>query len=209
MEVRERILQKANELYFRFGIRSITMDEIAAQCGMSKKTIYQFFEDKDALVEAVFKTEIDASQGQCIQTRGRSDNAVHEIFLAMENVRELFDSMHASTMFDLQKHHPKTHLKLEHHKSAFLLDIIRQNIIRGQQEDLYRKEVNAEIIAYMRLEIIFLTITRQPEMFSKSHYSPSQILQEMTDHFLHGLATGKGIQLIEKYKQEGTKNKRS
>lgn len=207
MEVRERILQKANELYFRFGIRSITMDEIAAQCGMSKKTIYQFFEDKDALVEAVFNTEIDASQGQCIQTRGKSDNAVHEIFLAMEHVMELFDSMHASTMFDLQKHHPKTYTKLEAHKSAFLLAIVRENILRGQQEGLYRKEVNAEIIAYMRLETVFLTITRQPEMFSKSQYSPSQILQEITDHFLHGLATDKGLILIEKYKQERTKNK--
>jgi len=207
MEVRERILQKANELYFRFGIRSITMDEIAAQCGMSKKTIYQYFEDKDALVDAVFNTEIDMSQGQCIDTRGKSDNAVHEIFLAMENVTELFDSMHASILFDLQKHHPKTYLKLEHHKSAFLLSITRENILRGQQEGSYRKEVIADIIAYMRLETIFLTITRQPEIFSKSQYSPSQILQEMTDHFLHGLATAKGLILIEKYKQERTKNK--
>ena len=208
MEARERILQKANELYFRLGIRSVTMDDIAAHCGMSKKTIYQFFEDKDALVEAVIDMEIITSQCECRTTQEKSDNGVNEVFLAMDTVMELFDSMHASIMHDLERHHPKTFLKLRQHKSEFIYDIIRENIIRGQQEGLYRKEANAAILAYMRLESVFLTITRQQELFSKKHFSPSMVLQEITDHFLYGLATVKGIQLIEKYKQERTKNKR-
>lgn len=201
MEPKERILDKANELYFRYGVRSITMDEIAAQCGMSKKTIYQLFEDKDALVAAVMEKEIDETQGKCQLYQQESSNAVHEVFLATKNMIAIFDSMHTSVMFDLQKHHPETYRKLEQHKSKFLYQVTKENIERGQQEGLYRPKANAEILAAMRLETVFLAI-RQEYRFPKDRYSPSQVLQEMTDHFLYGLATEEGLKLIEQYKKE-------
>jgi TetR/AcrR family transcriptional regulator, cholesterol catabolism regulator len=204
MEVRERILQKAIELYFRYGIRSITMDEIAAQCGMSKKTIYQFFEDKDALVAAVMDMKIHIKEDECISTQQKSDNAIHEMFLALENVMALFDNMHASVMLDLQKHHPATFKKLQAHKHKFLHAVIKNNIMRGQREGLYRSAINADIITAMRLETIFMT--GRDELFPKSQYSSSQVLLEITYHYLYGLATDKGVLLINKYKQERTKN---
>lgn len=200
MEARERILNKAIELYFRFGIRSITMDEIAAQCGMSKKTIYQFFEDKDALVDAVMDLKIDVKELECRNSQQKSDNAIHEMFLALDNVMALFDNMHASLMLDLQKHHPLTFKKLVAHKQKFLHTIIKTNILKGQQEELYRSEINADIITAMRLETIFMT--GRDELFPKSQYSSSHVLLEITDHYLHGLATLKGMKLIEKYKKE-------
>ena len=204
MDTRERILQKAIELYFRFGIRSITMDEIAAQCGMSKKTIYQFFEDKDALVAAVMDIKIGMKEQECCSSKQHSENAIHEMILALKNVLALFDTMHASLMLDLQKHHPATFKKLEAHKQQFLYTIIRNNILRGQEEELYRKEVNAGIITAMRLETIFMTARR--ELFPPNQYSSSQVMLEITDHYLYGLATPKGRKLLEKYIEERTKN---
>jgi AcrR family transcriptional regulator len=201
MEAKERILEKANELYFRYGVRSITMDEIAAQCGMSKKTIYQFFEDKDALVAAVMDREMTETQTRCIGTQQESENAIHEVVLAMQTVIKLFDSMHATLMFDLQKHHPESYLKIQQHKSKFLFELTKENIERGQQEGLYRQELNAEIMAAVRLETTFMAI-RGDLAFPKNRYSPSQVIQEITDHFLHGLATETGLKLIEQYKQE-------
>lgn len=200
MEVKDRILHKANELFFRYGVRSITMDEIATQCGMSKKTIYQFFEDKDALVAAVLDKEIENTQGRCMDTRNISENAIHEIFLAMEFVIQIFDSMHANVMFDLHKHHPDSYHKLEQHKSKFLYTVTKDNIERGQQEGLYRKEINAEILAYMRLETIFMAVRQ--ELIPRHQFPPSIVMQEITNHFLYGLATPKGLALIEKYKTE-------
>ena len=202
MDTKDRILHKANELFFRYGVRSITMDEIAAQCGISKKTIYQFFEDKDALVAAVLDKEIDNTQGRCLDTRDVSENAVHEVFLAMEYVIQMFDSMHSNVMFDLHKHHPESYHKLEQHKSKFLYTVTKENIERGQQEGLYRTELNAEILAYMRLETVFMTVRQ--ELIPRHQYPPSVVMQEISDHFLYGLATPKGLELIEKYKKDRT-----
>lgn len=202
MDVKDRILHKANDLFFRYGVRSITMDEIAAQCGVSKKTIYQFFEDKDALVAAVLDKEIDNTQGRCLDTRNISENAIHEVFLAMEFVIQMFDSMHANVMFDLHKHHPESYHKLEQHKSKFLYTVTKENIERGQQEGLYRTELNAEILAYMRLETVFMTVRQ--ELIPRHQHPPSVVMQEISDHFLYGMATPKGLELIEKYKKDRT-----
>ena len=67
MEIKDRIQEKATELFMRFGIRSVSMDDIATQLGMSKKTIYQFFADKDELVDAVMAANIQKTQGECVK----------------------------------------------------------------------------------------------------------------------------------------------
>src|SRR6188768_2422393 len=84
METGEKILYKAYELFKRYGVRSVTMDEIAGQCGVSKKTVYQFFEDKDTLVESIMTAMIDKSQKTCTLQQEAAENAVHEIFLSMD-----------------------------------------------------------------------------------------------------------------------------
>jgi len=203
MDPRERILLKATELYFRYGIRSVTMDEIAGQCGISKKTIYQFFEDKDALVSAVMDKVIDKTEGECVMDQQKSDNAIHEVFLALEMVQEMFSNMNPTILFDLQKHHPKAFDRLEQHKSKFFLSVLKSNIQRGKAEGLYREGLNEDIIARMRLETSFLPFN--PDVFPKGKYSLSYVEQELTEHFVYGMATTKGQKMIQKYIQERTK----
>ncbi|MES2774541.1 MAG: TetR/AcrR family transcriptional regulator [Bacteroidota bacterium] len=203
MEPRERILSKTTELYFRYGIRSVTMDEIAGQCGISKKTIYQFFEDKDALVSAVMDTIINKTECDCMVDQKASGNAVHEVFLALDMVQEMFSNMNPAILFDLQKHHPKAWDRLEEHKTKFFLSILKQNIQRGKSEGLYREELHEDIIARMRLVTAFLPFN--PDVFSKGKYSMSFVEQELTEHFVYGMATPKGQKLIQKYKQERIK----
>jgi len=205
MDPKERILLKAHELYFRYGIRSVTMDEIAVQCGISKKTIYQFFEDKDALVEAVMDKVIDKTQSDCSIDQHRSANAIHEVFLGLDMVQEMFATINPNILFDLQKHHPKAYEKLEQHKSKFFFSILKQNIEKGKKEGLYRTELHDDIIARMRLETCFMPFNQ--DIFPKEHYSLSFVEQELTEHFIYGMATAKGQKLIQKYKKERSKNK--
>src|ERR1700712_2278988 len=91
--IKERILEKANDLFMRYGIRSVTMDEIATQLGMSKKTIYQFFTDKDQMVEAVVELEVNSNEKLCGVCHGFSENPIHEIFIIMEKSGELLKAM--------------------------------------------------------------------------------------------------------------------
>ena len=106
MEHKERILEKATELFMQYGIRSITMDEIAAQLGISKKTIYQFFTDKDAMVEAVVNEEMMRNEADCRDYNLQAENAVHEIFSAMDGMQEMLKTMNPQLLHDLEKHHP-------------------------------------------------------------------------------------------------------
>jgi len=93
MEPKERILLKAEELFMQFGIRSVSMDDIANNLGMSKKTLYQYFADKDELVEGVVDGHINEVEGDCINCRTNATDAIHEIFLTMEHIMEELNNM--------------------------------------------------------------------------------------------------------------------
>ena len=115
--MKERILQKANDLFRRYGFKSITMDEIATQLGASKKTIYQYFSDKDELVEAVVKQTIDYAQQTCDNSRINSKDAVHELFEAMAFVQQIFSGMNPAMMYDLERFHPQAYRLFVDHKN--------------------------------------------------------------------------------------------
>ncbi|TAL46559.1 MAG: TetR/AcrR family transcriptional regulator, partial [Chitinophagaceae bacterium] len=106
MEPKERIRGKANDLFMQYGLRSVSMDDIAAALGISKKTIYQFFSDKDELVDAVVDDELRQTQHDCIFCKTNALNAVEEMFLTMEQIHEQFRNMNPMVLYDLQKFHP-------------------------------------------------------------------------------------------------------
>lgn len=200
MEIQERIRQKADELFRRYGIRSVTMDEIAAQLGMSKKTIYQYYTDKDQLVDAVAVEEIQFSQERCLKDATVSSNAIEEIFRVMEFVEVMFRNMNPSMLHDLEKYHPLGYKKFLEHKNKFLYEMIRKNIERGIKEELYRPEVDVETMSRYRIESMMLLFNS--ELFPSSKFNLVKIHQEILEHFLYGLATLKGYKLILKYKQQ-------
>ena len=150
--MKERIQQKARELFMRYGFRSVTMDEIAGQTGVSKKTLYQFFEDKDALVEAVMQGELAYMQTQCTKQVKEAENAIQEIFLDMDAMEDVMDALNPQIIFDLEKFYPRTFEKFKKHKNNFLLDIIKKNLERGIEEELYRNvtEMCCALAAYYR-----------------------------------------------------------
>lgn len=200
MEIQERIRHKADELFRRYGIRSVTMDEIAAQLGMSKKTIYQYYTDKDQLVDAVAVDEIQFSQECCMRDTAASENAIDEIFKVMEFVEEMFRNMNPSMLHDLEKYHPGGYKKFLEHKNKFLYEMVKKNIERGIKEELYRPEIDVEIMSRFRLETMMIAFNS--DLFPPSKFNFVKLQQEILEHFLYGLATLKGYKLILKYKQQ-------
>lgn len=205
MEMKERIQQKAKELFMRYGFRSVTMDEIAGQLGISKKTVYQFFEDKDSLVEAVMQKEMDYMHTECLRQLHESENAIEEVFKDMDCMEDVIDSMNPQIIFDLEKFYPKTFEKFKKHKNTFLLDIIKKNLQRGMTEDLYRNDINIDIVARFRLESSFLAFNQEIYPFGK--YNLLDVSNEIYFLYMHGIATTKGKKLIDKYIQQRQKNK--
>src|SRR5277367_2401166 len=200
MEMKERILEKATDLFMRYGIRSITMDEIAAQLGISKKTIYQFFTDKDAMVEAVINQEINRNEECCRSFSLTAENAVHEIFLALDSFQEMLKAMNPQLVYDLEKHHPVAFKRLKQYKYQFLYTMIKENLERGSREDIYRTELNIDLTTRHRIETAFMPFNQ--ETFPQNKYPMNQTCQELTILFLHSVCNPKGKKLIEKYLNE-------
>ncbi|MBV9963487.1 MAG: TetR/AcrR family transcriptional regulator [Parafilimonas sp.] len=201
--MKERIQQKAGELFRRYGIRSVTMDEIASQLGISKKTIYQFYADKDALVKDIFKSITDHNKEKCIEIRSNSENAIHEQYLASDSAQEIFNNMNTSLLFDLNRFHPNVFADFEKFKKQFLFNIIKENIVRGIKEGLFRKDIDVNIITWLKLEMISGVLHNEEVVTGKT--KPYQFENEMKDFFLHGLCTEKGLSFISKYKQQRQK----
>ena len=204
IDTKQRIKQAAHNLVMQYGIRSVSMDDIAANLGMSKKTIYQYFKDKDELVEAVVDDIIDTNQCVCNADREKADNAVHEIFLVMDMMVEMFKTMNPSILFDMQKYHPAAFVKFQKHRNDYLYNICRQNLERGIAEELYRPEINIDIMARYRVETMLTAFN--PEFQRSVKQSLLKIEEEIITHYLFGLVSLKGYKLILKYTEQKEKN---
>jgi TetR/AcrR family transcriptional regulator, cholesterol catabolism regulator len=197
MDLTETVMMKSYELFKRYGIRSVTMDEIAVQCGMSKKTVYQAFADKDSLIGAIMDFHIKHAETNCISAKLESENAIHEIFLSLDWVHKMFDGVNPALLFDLRKYHSSVYMRLEDHKRKFLYDIFKKNFERGIEEGVYREDIKIDIMVPLRIHT--MTLVFDHDLFPTSKYTLYDIDKEITLHGLYGMATTKGIKLIEKY----------
>lgn len=203
MEMKERIKQKADELFRSYGIKSVTMDEIATRLGVSKKTIYQSFADKDELVDEVIGELLSFNQSCCNRDRAKATDAIHEVFLAMEMIQQMFENMNPVILYDMERNHPVTFQKFLQHKHKFLFQVLKDNIERGKKEELYRADINTEVIAKIRLETMMLPFNQ--EVFPKNKFNLVDLERQLIEHYLFGVSTMKGYKLILKYQQQSKK----
>lgn len=199
MELQERILLKGDELFRKFGIRSITMDDIAKQLGVSKKTIYQHFPDKDELVIAMTKLNISRHFNEVEKCCGpASINAIAEMFAVNNSVGDMIRSFNPIMFYDLQKYHPKAWLAFREFRNLYVRTKIVENMHRGIEEGLYRSDVDIEILSRMRLEQVDMTFNY--DIYPPTEFQFHKVMEELTFHFLYGLVNQTGFELIMQYK---------
>ena len=199
-----RILLKARDLITRHGVKHVTMDDLASQLGISKKTIYQFYKDKDALVMAVINFELEEQALKCQKTQDIAENAVHEMFMILEDIQQMFKNMNPMTMTELQKYYPEAFLRIQKHKDDFMHQIIKTNLIKGIEQGVYRSEIDPEILSIYRLETSFVPFNAQLYPFSK--FDIGKVTLQIIENFIYGVMSIKGLEYMEKYKQ-ATSNK--
>ena len=189
----------------QFGVRSITMDEIAVSLGVSKKTIYQFYADKDELVEAVMIDIISFNQECCSNDKLLSKDAIHEVFMSMRMMQEMFENMNPSVLHELEKYYPRAFERFLQHKHNFLYKVLKENIEKGIIQELYRPDVDPDVLVKARLELIMLPFNQQ--VFPKNKFRLLDVQTQLTEHYLFGLVSAKGHKLILRYQQERSKQK--
>ena len=196
--MQDRILNKARELMFQTGVKHVTMDDLATQLGISKKTIYQFFKDKDALVSSVVEFELANHALICNQSMEAADNAVHEIFLLMNVIQEMFNRMNPLALFEIEKYYPLAFEKIKNHKDDFIFSMISANLEKGIAEGLYRKDVDVTILSKYRLETSLIPFNIH--VFHPSKFDMLKVNLQIIEHFVYGVATLEGHKLMDAYK---------
>lgn len=188
------ILEKATELFTRKGIRGVTMDDVAKQLSISKKTLYQYFGDKDDLVETVVKLQIAMTQQNLKIFQEQAINAVDEMILILEFINQFFSKRNPTAFHDLQKYHPNAWKHFLNHKNNFLRKSIEDNLKWGLKEGLYRKDIDIRIISRLRMEQVEAVFN--DDIFPTPDFNLSEVHVHSMKFYMYGITSIKGHQLI-------------
>ncbi|MDH4459840.1 MAG: helix-turn-helix domain containing protein [Flectobacillus sp.] len=199
MEVKERIIRKATEMFFRYGVKSVTMDDISRELGISKKTLYLHFADKDELVYQMFSCEMENDECQWNDLQVAYPNVIERLLKENELMRDSFKDMNPSLLHDIKRFHPRTWASFEQHKKGFLLEQAKLTLQEGIKEEYFRADIEIDILAVLRIE--------QIELGFSTHLFPANtsildIQLIFMDHFIRGILTKKGLEIYEHFKNK-------
>ncbi len=200
MEIKERILKAAESLFRKFGIRSVSMDDIASELGISKKTIYQNFEDKDSIVYEIARTNMMCDIEESERIYKESANPIEQVFKEATLLRKQASTINPAVFYDLKKYHPKTWQLFQEYNKVNFLEIVKQNLREGITQGYYREDINIEILSRLRMEEVEFAFSR--EVFPPESFNQMDVHTALIDHFLRGIMTPKGLAFYEKCQQD-------
>ncbi|MBT1711615.1 TetR/AcrR family transcriptional regulator [Fulvivirgaceae bacterium PWU5] len=199
-EQREKLLKGATELFMRYGLRSVSMDDIARQLGVSKKTIYQYFTDKDDMVATVVKSHMEREQEQFEEITRVSKDAVDEMVRLSYRLKESMRDTNPTVLYDMQKYHPRAWGEWLSFKNKVIRESIVRNLRSGMGEGYFRADLHLDIIANMRLEAVQMGFDQN--IFPRDKYSLPDVQVQLFEHFVQGVLTDKGRVLYQQYKEK-------
>ena len=200
MEPLTKILSASAELFRQYGFKSITMDDIARRAGISKKTLYQNFANKQEVVnESVvwYKSHMTET---CFDMLNGSENAIEAMVRMLAFMDNMHKQMNPMALFEMQRYFPEAYNTFRQQLEAKDVGMIRDNILQGIGEGLYREEINADLLARYRLETSLIIL--QPNLLVNDRNSLMSVALEIGEHFLYGIMTPKGEKLYKKYKEK-------
>lgn len=175
------------------------MDDIATRLGISKKTIYQYYEDKNALLSSLVKMELLTQTEEMQEIRSNSENAIDEMLQSMNCMSRNFSKMNPTLFYDLQKYHSSAWSHFKNFKEKQMTGFVEENLRRGIKNELYRKDLKVKTLARLRLEEVEMGFN--PDAFPPEQFNMTDVQVALLEHFLYGVVTVKGHKLINKYKQ--------
>ena len=202
----KNILLKVRELYVKYGIKSITMDDVARELSISKKTLYQYVTDKDDLVGKFIENEIELRFEQIYKCFKIGFNAIEELFEISFFMNRMMRDQNPTTEYDLRKYYPHHFQKTVKARREGMYKYILQNLKKGKEEGLYREDMDVEIIA--KLYLSRSENNHFSELFTNEEFTSVRLFIEILTYHIRGIATEKGIIVLEKkIKELETNNK--
>jgi len=189
----KNIVDEVGRLYLRYGIRSVTMDDVSRHLGMSKKTLYTFVKDKDELVRLTVEAQIKEHQSLYDNLDSDKISALDEVYSVYIKVSKVFQELNPSYQYDLHKYYPQLCNKFMDFKKKQLFNSIKRNLLKGIEEGVYRKEIKVNIIAQMQVSHHVVSDTDENNLwFNKETF------QEVFLYHMHAIINDKGRKELKK-----------
>ncbi len=195
-EKKKIILEKAVELFFQYGIRSVSMDNISGELGISKKTLYQFFNDKQDLVRETMHYSIAGILDHFYEFESDTRNAIEKFLYHRRLLLEKMARSNNSIVFDLKKYYPSIYNDLRDFKRSRIYEAHLANLKQGVVEGLYRKEINAELLAKMVTAHQIYTFDPVNGVFTMEDYFKNDLLEQFITYHLNGICTPLGLEVL-------------
>lgn len=196
--MKERILVEADRLFCQFGVKSITMEDLARNLGISKKTIYQHFENKDDLVMQWAVNGLRGLEGQWEECSMHAENAIDLVFKFLNSHIDVMIKMNPLIIHDLKKYHPASVSFLKEYKKHTERERVQGLIKQGMREGLFRADINWDVLA--RFQLLMKDQCMNQENFPASEFNVFEVVKEVTINFITGLTTLEGHKLIDQYR---------
>lgn len=192
------VLERVRELFFKYGVRSVSMDDICRDLGISKKKLYQFVKNKHDLVSKLL--ELERRNFEIIFEKHNFDgvNSIDVLLIVSNEISDRFWDISPSMTFDLKKYYPEIYTRHIDNRVEFIFAQIQLNIKKGIRDGMYRDDLSIELIA--RLYIRRLIDIHNPEFLPAGKFSFQSLFDTMFDNFIRGIATEEGIHYYEQQK---------
>lgn len=200
MSTEKNILEGAKNLFMQFGLKSITMDDIARKVGVSKKTIYQFFSDKNSIVFKSVHEHFSDHRKEIENVLDNSKDAIEAIYRISRCMKMQVETINPTVLYDLQRYFPKAHKRFLEFKNTFIKERMKKILDEGIKAGYFRKEINPEIIIIQRIEQVQLAFNN--DIYPRDKFDFKEIHEQLFDHFLHEILTEKGKEKYNQYLNE-------
>jgi AcrR family transcriptional regulator len=198
--MKDKIIRESKEMFFRYGIKSITMEDIARELGISKKTLYQHFDNKNDLLLEVINLHDCDQKSRLSELRAKATNAIDEMIRIAKYFDQMLKQVSPSLVFDVQKYHRDAWEKMNKTHNEDVYQEISDNLRRGITEGLYRADFDTDIIAKIYVNTSILGT--RPDVFAPNDYKMHDILRTNILYHLHGIVSATGLELLQQMKEE-------
>ncbi len=195
MELKERIILQAGDLFVKHGIKRISMDEIASKLGISKRTIYQNFKDKEDLLLHYIRN-VELMKAEYIKDISKNEHTVVHVFLRIIEMRKEFDFTNLVFMDDIKKYYPKANQELIDQQNRGVVHI-RQFLEEGMTQGVIRKDLNIEVVSFL-LQDSSRTFINATRLTNKSFTNWELFFTSMIN-FIRGISTANGIEIVDTF----------
>lgn len=190
MDELTRIFNAAEMLFQKYGIRSVTMADLAQELGMSKKTLYLHIQNKDDLIEKALLRTIEEDKAHIDSAKQGAANALDELMLMNIEMQKKIQQINPLLIFDLKKYHPQAWAHMEAFQKEFIYSHVRANLERGIAEGIYRQDINPDILS--KIYLGFFPVFTDYDLFPVHDYPRMDLHGEFMRYHLYGIVSEKG-----------------